>query len=257
MSLLNTPVWSIAHIAIKFPSASVAALLAYFVVVDNTTPIVAITFDDGRQSVLETALPYMNEKGIVGTTYLNTSSFGYDSYIGVNDVKKFTEAGWEIGSHGVYHDDMTVVTPERLEENLDVSRRVLSMFHDKTVTSFASPYGAFNEHTVSEIKKHYKNHVNAVNGWGEEHGMNYAESFDPYNINRIDITSDVSAEQVCNKVNNLPDNTLYVILFHHITDDEGKYNTTPEKFKSIIDCVYESSVKVMNISDAAQAMVSK
>lgn len=257
MSLFNTPFWSIAHIAIKFPAASVAAVLAYFAVADNTKPIVAITFDDGRSSVMEVALPYMSEKGMVATTYLNTSAFGHDGYIGVNDVRKFAEAGWEIGSHGVYHDDMTTVTPERLNENLDVSRQVLSAFHEENVVSFASPYGAFNDHTVAEIKKQYKNHVNAVNGWDDKHGMNYAETFDPYNINRIDITADTTAEQVCKKVNTLPDNSLYVILFHHITNDEGKYNTTPEKFKNIIDCVYESNVKVMNISDAAQAMVKK
>lgn len=257
MSILNTPIWTVAHIAIKFPAAVLAAGLAYFVVDHETKPIVAITFDDGRQSVLDVALPYLSEKGMVATTYLNTSSFGYDSYIGVNDVKLFADAGWEIGSHGVYHDDMTTISPERLQENLDSSRRVLSSLSYQNVTSFASPYGAFNDFTVSEIQKMYSNHVNAVNGWNENHGMNYAENFDSYNINRIDIVAETTSAQVCERVNSLPDNTLYVILFHELSDVEGKYNTPPKKFKEIVDCIYNSHVRVMGITDATQEMVGK
>lgn len=254
MSLPNTPFWTITHIAIKFPIATLATISAFLFYQNDSAPLIAITFDDGRKSVLNVALPYMNDKNVVATAYLNVDSFSFDDYINAEDVSKFADAGWEIGSHGFSHVDMTVLEEELLTENLSLSQNILKELSNQVVPSFASPYGAYNDNTIEKVKDFYNTHVNAINGWNEESGMNYIETFNPMLINRIDITSDVSSKMVCDKIATLQKNTLFVMLFHNIAKVESKYSTDPETFREIIDCVAKSSAENVTITEAAARM---
>lgn len=257
MSLANSPIWTVAHLAIKFPAATVLAVGTYFgVAYLEQSPTVVITFDDGRASIADVALPYLQNQGLVATNYLNTDLFGVDGYVDASTVATFAAAGWEIGSHGVSHDDLTTTTAAQLDLSLRQSKAVLSMLSGQPITSFASPYGSFNDDTIASIQQVYSNHVGAVNGWNDQHGVNDAQT-DPYTINRIDITDDVSAAAVCARVAMLEDDQVYVVLFHNITNEPGKYNTPVDKFEQIVDCLVEADVNMTTITEAVEAMRSK
>lgn len=254
MTTPSIPLWSLAHIGLKFPGAALIAGAAFFVLADDSKPMVAITFDDGRESSYARALTYMSERDAIGTTYITTDLLGKPGYITSGHLKAFVAAEWEIGAHGKYHDDFTSNSPDQLAANLIDPVRDLAKLSGQEILSVATPYGAYNDVVKTEIEKVYFNHVTAVNGWDEAHGLNVANNFDPYQVKRIDITSDVSAEQVCNRVSTLPEDSLYVILFHNITDEPGKYNTSISTFESIVDCITKSDVNLVRVSDGVEAM---
>lgn len=257
MSLPSTPGWSLTHLGLKFPAAAVAAGAIYLTLAEDPTPMVAITFDDGRLSTYTEALPYMDTKGIVGTTYITTNLLGDISYINEDQLRQFVSSEWEIGAHGNEHLDFTTLDEKTLEENLVGPIRNLAEISGQEIFSVASPYGSYNDQTIEAIQKTYYSHVGAVHGGNVSAGINLPDSFDPFRVNRIDITSDVTIEDVCLQVASLPEDSLFVILFHNITDEPGLYNTTPVTFKSIIDCVADADVNVVRISDAVEAMVRK
>lgn len=257
MTLPTTPLWSIVHIGLKFPGAAVLAGAIFFTLAEDTKPMVAITFDDGRDSTYTRALPIMSERNMVGTTYITIGFLDQSGHVTKDQLKEFVTAEWEIGAHGIDHSDFIMNTPEQLFSNLIDPVRILAGISNQEIFSVASPYGSYNDPVVTEIEKVYFNHVTAVNGWGEDEGLNTIENFDPYRIKRIDITEEISAEQVCSRVSSLSDDSLYVILFHNITDEPGKYNTSVNTFEAIVNCISESDVNVVRVSDGVEAMKLK
>lgn len=247
--------WTAAHIGLKFPAAGMLLGGAlYFALADDPTPMVAITFDDGRKSVLETALPILNEYDMVATHYVTIEHMIYEAYITPNQLKEFVDADWEIGAHGVSHVDMTGLTDDQLIDNLVTPVRLLAEFSGQEILSIATPYGEYDDKLLDEIQSVYFNHVNA---WGPERGVNVLETFDQNNIHRLDVTTDVTVSEVCTTVASLPENSLYVLLFHDITAVESGWNTPPEKFKQIVQCVNDADVNVVRVSDGAEAMAQK
>lgn len=257
MTLPNTPVWTLTHLALKFPLAAGAAALgtaAYLQFAESPKPMVAITFDDGRQSVHDVALPLMQSRNMVGTTFITTGFLNIPSYIHENDLTNFVQADWEIGAHSVSHSSMNEISDDDLFWELHTPIRELAMLSGQEILSFASPYGEFNDNVIDQVSLYYMNHVNA---WSDYNGVTTVDNFDRFNVNRQDITANITVDYVCDKVVNLENDTLYSIIFHDIVDDEGLYNTSVEKFEAILDCVQDADVNVVRISDGIEAMERK
>jgi peptidoglycan/xylan/chitin deacetylase (PgdA/CDA1 family) len=254
MSLPNTPAWTLAHIGLKFPGAAVLTGAAFFALADDPAPMVAITFDDGRKSVLEVALPILDQRDMVATAYLTTSLLNTSGHLQISDLQKFVSAEWELGSHGSYHVNMTELEETQLVANMIEPVQILAFYSGQEIFSFATPFGDYNEAVLDAAQKIYYNHANA---WSESRGLNLPETFDPFNVHRLDVTEDISAEYLCHKLSNLPDDSLYSVIFHNITDEPGKYNTSIEKFETIVDCIAKSDANVVRMSDAVEAMLLK
>lgn len=210
-------------------------------------PTITITFDDGFRSQYEIAYPILEKYGLVATTYITTEIINYPLYSSIIDFRILKKSGWEIGSHTLKHDDLTKVSDDSLVLNLEKPKEFLDYKLKTSVTSFSSPYGAYNDKVIEEVEKRYETHVNA---WSSNKGINDINFFDPYNIHRLDVTEDVSASEVCRTVENLHDNEWFVILFHNIrTPVEGFWDNTPEKFEEIIKCIDRNNVDVRNVSE--------
>ncbi len=102
-----------------------------------------VTFDDAYASVLERALPVMEELGVPGTMYVPTGyvsgegALEWDSmqrWLGTphrdelrcmswDGVRGLARAGWEIGSHSVTHPDLRSLADAELGEELIASKR--------------------------------------------------------------------------------------------------------------------------------------
>lgn len=255
MTCITNPIWALCHLGIRFPLISAVAVSTYVYVAGDTGPMVAVTFDDGRKTNATVALPYMKERDVVGTNYVVTDLLGKEGRIDVPDLQRMVVAGWEIGSHGVTHDDMTTLSAEDLSTNLTGSQATLRELSKQSVASFASPFGSYNDATLGEIKTTYANHVKADHGKDPNLGLNLAEGFDPYRVKRWDITSDVTAPEVCERIRTLPDDSLYVILFHDVRDDvSDKYTTRTETFEDIIDCIAESGVEDVTVTQGVERL---
>lgn len=249
MSMTSTPLWTICHAGLKYPLLTTCVVGGYLYVV-QPSPVVAITFDDGRKSVYTLALPYMESKDMVGTVYINNTTIGQESHMTVEDLNKFVSNGWEVGSHGYDHSDMTTLDRVILNDSFVNSIAGINSMIGKEPTSVASPFGNFNDTVIAVIDDHFSYHVNA---WSEANGINTSENFNPLNFHRLD-TANVTAEYVCEVVENLNNGEVFSIIFHEITDVEGKWNITYSEFKSIIDCIEDSGVDVKTVTEAARTL---
>lgn len=268
MSMPIGPIWSVLHLGIKFPAAAaiVVAGYAYYASDDVETnptlnqsqsmvtngPMLALTFDDGWRSVRDVALPIMSQRGMIGTNYITTNfvDSDHEKYISQEHVLEFVAAGWEIGAHTLNHDDLTTLTEPEIINNLFEPQMVLSEWINHPVTTFSSPYGAFNDTVLEHAAVAYLTHVNA---WSDANGLNTPDTFDANNINRID-TENITIPDLCDTISGLSDDDFYVIIFHKITDIPGQYSMSPRDFNTVLDCVEESGVQLVTVSQGARAM---
>ncbi|HSG41895.1 MAG TPA: polysaccharide deacetylase family protein [Anaerolineales bacterium] len=121
-------------------------------------PII-LTFDDGSKSVLSTALPIMQEYNFIGTVYLVNNYVGAANFLTVEDVHELYEAGWEIGSHGITHTDLTLPSVDQEKEIIE-SRLRLQRQLDLPVLTFAYPYGAYDVDSVEIVR--FAGYIGAV-----------------------------------------------------------------------------------------------
>jgi peptidoglycan/xylan/chitin deacetylase (PgdA/CDA1 family) len=120
---------------------------------------VVITFDDAYQSVRTAALPVMAGLGLRGVVFAVEQAVGksnvWDDGKGIPsrsclnqaDLVELMRLGWEIGSHGLTHRNLTQCVSEELQEELQGSRIALTQRLGKPVMSLAYPYGAWNSET--------------------------------------------------------------------------------------------------------------
>lgn len=117
---------------------------------------VALTFDDGYACLYDTVLPILNAVKAVGTVYLNTGWIDQESrkasrpelghypgehFLTWNEVKILDKAGWEIGSHGVEHIDLTKQQSDLIEKELRHSKDAIEYQLKKPCEHFAYTFG--------------------------------------------------------------------------------------------------------------------
>jgi peptidoglycan/xylan/chitin deacetylase (PgdA/CDA1 family) len=113
---------------------------------------VIITFDDGNRDVYSNAYPIMQAQGFVGAIYVVTNQIGLSSYIGVEGLGELYAAGWEIGSHGKSHIDLSKDHDAAYAEMVD-SRRVLTETLGVPVLTFSYPYGATDDFVFEQLSE--------------------------------------------------------------------------------------------------------
>ena len=68
---------------------------------------ILLTFDDGSETIYTTALPIMQKYGFTGTSYIVYNYVGIPAYMSADQIHALDTVGWEIGSHGLSHIDLT------------------------------------------------------------------------------------------------------------------------------------------------------
>jgi len=160
-SLLSTPPDLLArqmqHLAAKrFRTLTVSEAAALLQAEENSPePRIALTFDDGCRSVLESALPILRRYGFRGTLFAVSGFCGSENawdrgngsiprfqLLNVDEIRGLAAAGWEIGSHSATHARLTTLSDASLEQELQESRRFLQEACGTPVRCLAYPYGA-------------------------------------------------------------------------------------------------------------------
>jgi peptidoglycan/xylan/chitin deacetylase (PgdA/CDA1 family) len=107
-----------------------------------------ITFDDGDIDVYENAFPIMKQYGFVGTFYIVANRVGADQFVSADQIKEMHDYGWEIGSHGYSHRDMSkdhdVIYGEGYEAKVSLQDKL-----GFTINTFAFPYGGWDATVAS------------------------------------------------------------------------------------------------------------
>jgi peptidoglycan/xylan/chitin deacetylase (PgdA/CDA1 family) len=101
----------------------------------------AVTFDDAHVSVLELAQPLLERHGFPGSVFVPVGTVGIPGVLDWDGLAQLREHGWEIGSHGVHHRDLTELADEELAAELGGSRVELEERLGVRCRSIAYPYG--------------------------------------------------------------------------------------------------------------------
>lgn len=123
---------------------------------------VAVTFDDGFQSVVENALPELLKREIPSTIFIVTDALGrlpsWQSYsegaamdqpiMSEGCMRKIASRLVQIGSHTRTHPVLPSLSDAEIGHELQSSREKLEELLGHEVTLFSFPYGAFSDRVV-------------------------------------------------------------------------------------------------------------
>jgi peptidoglycan/xylan/chitin deacetylase (PgdA/CDA1 family) len=117
------------------------------------TRSVVITFDDGYRSFYDIALPILQKHGYKATLFVYTDFIGHSKdALTWKQLKQIKAEGFEIGSHGVSHTDLTKriadeaaqVYIARVKEELFRSKKIIDQKLNQDTAYFAFPFGSHN-----------------------------------------------------------------------------------------------------------------
>jgi len=123
---------------------------------------VALTFDDGYESVYTHVFPEMSDRGITGTVFPVVGSIGMENHWDVRlslrrfkhlsweHLSELSRAGFEIGSHTMSHRDLTRMDLPRLRRELRDSKHMLEDRLGAKVRSIAFPFGRQDSRVIDE-----------------------------------------------------------------------------------------------------------
>ncbi len=99
---------------------------------------VAITIDDGNMSDYEVVYPKLRSQSLKATFFwlADTRLCQY--------ARELYENGFEIGSHGLSHRDLTKLEPSEMRDELIESKKILEEKTGVPIHYFAAPFGLYN-----------------------------------------------------------------------------------------------------------------
>ena len=115
---------------------------------------VAITFDDAYQSVHDTAIPMLAERGWPFTVFVNTEATSRTSslYMDWADLARILEAGGDVQNHSHSHDSLAFPQPDegadqwraRVKADITKAQTLIKDNLGVEATIFAYPYGEYS-----------------------------------------------------------------------------------------------------------------
>lgn len=214
-------------------------------VVGFDRPLVSLTFDDGFEENVQTVLPKLSSHG-----FKSTQCYATQYIEGVagqpENVLQFKNAGHEVCSHTVSHPELTTLQPSQLTYELTHSKQYLESVVNMPVTTFASPYGAYDATVNNEIKKYYRSHRTT------DEGFNSKDNFNPYRIRVQNMKSTTTlAEYQEWLAKAKADKTWLVLVYHRVTPiDPGEFDTFEGDFTQQMNALSASGMTVKTYTAA-------
>jgi peptidoglycan/xylan/chitin deacetylase (PgdA/CDA1 family) len=123
---------------------------------------VLITMDDGYRSVYNIAYPILNKYGFKATLFIYTSFVGVSKMaITWDQLKEMKANGFSIGSHTMYHSDLT--SPKageseqehilRIKEELNGSKKIIDQKLGQDTYFLAYPFGYYDQRSIQMAKE--------------------------------------------------------------------------------------------------------
>jgi peptidoglycan/xylan/chitin deacetylase (PgdA/CDA1 family) len=121
---------------------------------------ITMTFDDGFASVYEYAFPILRHYGITATVFLVTGYIGqYDDW-DVNlgrirfphltwpQIEELLNAGWQIESHSMFHNDLSKIGKSRCHRELALSKKLIEARLNNKVKYLSYPFGNMDSNVI-------------------------------------------------------------------------------------------------------------
>jgi len=125
--------------------------------------LVGLTFDDGYADFLQEALPVLRVHGCTATVFVLPGRPG-----GVNEwdplgprkpllthdeIRRVAEAGMEVGSHGLLHQDLTALADGELHHETFRSRELVGELTGTLPEGFCYPYGTLDLRVAEAVRR--------------------------------------------------------------------------------------------------------
>lgn len=186
-----------------------------------STPIVSITIDDGLADVETGAAPTLMEFDIATTLFVPTAYVGAgagwlpgeDGNRPICDwqtLRDFTQAGWEVASHGHRHIAADISAEETVTADALRSRQLLEDRIGMAVTSFAYPFGYYSKQGGAAVRAAGFRQAGIVSGPRDRSGD------DRWRLPRAQIGPDVTPEDL-------------VALVHHRRGDTWRRDRVKQR----------------------------
>ncbi len=216
-----------------------------------TRPLLTLTFDDGHEDNVTTALPLLKQYGFKTTACFATTYIEGDP-AAVTRIQKYVTDGHEICSHTVTHPYLTSLGAADLTYELQHSQQYLRSITGATVDNFASPYGDYNAAVNTEIKKYYRSHRTV------DEGYNTKDNLDLYRLRVQNILDTTTADQVRQWIEQAKlDKTWLILVYHRVADDPGPYDTTVAHFTQQLEAIKQSGITVKTTNDALNELLAQ
>ena len=127
--------------------------------------LVGLTFDDGYEDFLSTALPTLEPLGFSATVFVVAGKLGEENtwehrggptirlrLLEADGIREVSERGMEVGSHSVTHPRLSGLDPETLVHEVGDSRQMLGEVVGTPVEGFSYPYGDLDDPAVQAAR---------------------------------------------------------------------------------------------------------
>lgn len=213
-------------------------------------PLVTMTFDDGHEENVSTALPVLSEYNLP-STHCFATSFIEGVVGGPQNVLAFRDAGHEICSHSVTHPFMTQLSPTDLDYEAVHSQQYLEGLVGADVKNFATPYGDYNPAVIAKLQQLYRSHRTV------DQGYNSKDNFNIYKVRVQNMLDDTSLAEFESWLDHAEaTNTWLVLVYHRITaSTPGPYDTRLSDFEQQAQAVSASGLTVKTYDAALDEVV--
>lgn len=136
---------------------------------------VVITFDDGYEDFYTDVLPILKKYNAKAVQYLISGAINNPNYLKDNQIKEIIKSGLvEIGAHSITHNHIKDMPKFLAEREIKESKKALENKFYILITSFAYPYGSFDQQAIDLAKEAgYKNAVSTIPGIEESEQNKY------------------------------------------------------------------------------------
>jgi peptidoglycan/xylan/chitin deacetylase (PgdA/CDA1 family) len=211
-------------------------------------PIVTLTFDDGEEDNVTTALPLLSQYGFKSTMCFATEHAEGNAINSAN-ILKIRDAGHEICSHTVTHPFLTKMTTTQVDYELQHSKAFLENLIGKPVVDFASPYGDYNAAVNTEIMKYYQAHRTV------DEGYNSKDNYNLYRLRDQNMLKGTTMAEYNTWLNTAKaNNTWLILVYHRVANDPGDYDTSIADFKLQLQALKDSGMTIMPMDAAIKEL---
>lgn len=137
---------------------------------------IVLTFDDGFTDFLDMAEPILRRHSFPATVFVVAGEIGGTSWwrkpnlqkplMDWESLRKVVDLGYEIGSHGLHHCDLSKLSVEQLQTEVCDSKEILEQKLKVKIESFAYPWGCCTSKTAEIVRRAgYRSASIAGSGW--------------------------------------------------------------------------------------------
>jgi len=117
---------------------------------------VILTFDDGHLSHYTESFRLLEKYNMKGVFFIISSKPDNDgAYANWSQIKEMADAGQEIASHTVNHLNLTTLSDEDLQYELEESKKLIEEKTGVSVISVCYPAGKYDDRVMDESNKYY------------------------------------------------------------------------------------------------------